>query len=126
MSVYKLTSSYDGAGVEDLVYSQERTLRTVPFYDLLCEVMLQTSDTPDSLVLNVTESIHLNAILQTRFSKSAKSHSSRSCDDSEKVEEENFRVDEDGTVHMVVEPVIGDENVRRSKQVRTVRIMTDS
>ena len=128
MSIYKLKSDYAKAGVEDLVYStKERTLRIVPFCDLLSEVMLQTNDTPDSLILSLTESIHLNFVLAKRFSKSTCSSTaerSKKCNESEK--SEDVRVDQDGSLHMIVEPCVSDENVRRSTRKRTVRVITDS
>ena len=85
--------------------------------------MLQTNDTPDSLILSVTESIHLNSILAKRFSKSTCSSTaerSKKCNESEK--SEDVRVDQDGSLHTIEEPCISDENVRRSTRKITVRV----
>lgn len=82
MSVYKLKSPIENAGLHDLVYStDERTIRTLSFYDLLCEVMLQTNDTPNQLTLSVSESACLQALIKKRFTKNKVIRNSTSSED---------------------------------------------
>ena len=113
-----------------MVYSTtERVIRTVPFYDLLCEITLQ-SDGSEDLILSVTDSIHLNALLEKRFSRATSNQisnaNSGSENEKEKEHEEDIQVGEDGAIRMIVEPVVTDDNVRRSKRVRNARVITDS
>ena len=115
MSVYKVVD-------DDLsIYSTVgKTLRTIPFTDLICEVILKTCG--EHLALSRDDQDYLNTLISSRFGCNSK-------DDDINTEPSNgeanaLEVDnESGQVRMLVEPDDNpDANLRRSKRSRVVTI----
>ena len=123
MAVYKRVTEESG-NVDDVIFkTTDRTLRTVPFTDLLCEVLLTITD-DDTLVLNVVDAKYIDSLLKVKFDR-RKSQKQSAVDEIVPSSSETGGIESigvDGTIQMVVEPVDAGDDVRRSKRKRTVRI----
>ena len=91
-------------------------------------MILQSVD--DSLVLSYEDHQHVKAVMQMRFGKRTipqPETPETEYDDENKENSDSpfIRQEDDGTVLMVVEPTPCDENVRRSKRVRKVKVKND-
>ena len=117
MAVYRRADTQDNNEVK--FKRNERTLRVIPFHDLLCEVVLTVSS-EDHLSLDASDMTFLTALLRTRFGRTPEI--SAAAQNENNNSSADINVQSDGTVNMVVEPMACDSSSRRSKRTRRVRI----
>ena len=118
-------SVYSRRDTEDTTYTtfdrSSTTLRTVPFSDIICEVLLKVGQS-NSLLLESHDLSFIDSIVNNRLGKKKKRTLAGESNE-ETVGSTKQTEDDDGTIHLTVEPSIdvGDD-VRRSSRSRKVRI----